>query len=88
MTIEEAKAALRSTDNGLVSLQATVRNLARRVTDCEQAVAGLAPDDPQRSIIGAQRRLEQQRLEDKQASLEKLVQTRARLQELIERADG
>jgi len=81
MTPQEA---LASTDGSIVSLQVIIRDLAKRVADCELNLAGLTPGDSGRFAIEAQRELEQRRLEEKQASLETLVQARARLQEWIE----
>ena len=87
MTLEEAKAALASTDGSIISLQVTIRDLAKCVADCELSLAGLTPGDSRRFAIEAQRGLEQRRLEKRQALLKQLVQARTRIQESIEKME-
>ncbi|HEV8713509.1 MAG TPA: hypothetical protein VGX03_11870 [Candidatus Binatia bacterium] len=85
MTPQEA---LASTDGSIVSLQVTIRDLAKRVADWERSLVGLEPSDPEWPAIEAERALEQRHLEERQALLGRLVEARARIQESIEKAEG
>ena len=79
---------LASTDGSIVSLQVTIRDLAKRIADYDQSLAGLDPADSRRPAIEALRKTEWQRLEESQALLGQLVKARTQLQEAIEKIEG
>ena len=88
MTGEEAKAALRSTDPCVISLQSTIRKQTEAIATYEKGLAEMGQDHPGRTRMENLLRQERQGQQEAQASLARLVQTRARLQETIEKMEA